>query len=59
MALPDMVQRVVVGADNDPQGGGHARRAAEAFASQGREVRIFSPLPGFKDFNDELRGITS
>lgn len=32
-------------------------RAAEAFASEGRQVRIMRPYPAFKDWNDQLRGI--
>ena len=55
--LPVGVKSVVVGADRDDSGDTHAKRAADAFALQGRTVRIIRPMPGFKDFNSELQGI--
>jgi len=57
MILPVGVRSVVVGADGDDSGEAHAKRAADAFAIQGRTVRIIRPLSGFKDFNFELQGI--
>ena len=57
MVLPVGVKSVMIGADRDASGDAHAKRAGEAFALQGRSVRIIRPLPGFKDWNDELRGI--
>lgn len=59
MVLPHGVRSVVIGADGDDSGELHAKRAADAFALQGRSVRIISPMPGFKDFNDELRGVSA
>jgi DNA primase len=59
MLLPEGVRTVVIGADGDPAGEGHAKRAAEAYALEGREVRIIRPEPGFKDFNDQLRGVSA
>ncbi|MGI8705066.1 MAG: DUF7146 domain-containing protein [Sphingomicrobium sp.] len=59
MQLPVGVHTVVIGADNDASGECHAKRAAEAFALQGREARIVRPARGHKDFNAELQGITS
>lgn len=56
MGLPDGVQRVVIGRDNDAPGMAAAARAAEWFAAGGRQVCTFAPLPGFKDFNAELEG---
>lgn len=57
LKLPASVLDVVIGADNDEAGETAAQRAAETFAAQGRTVRILRPLAGFKDFNDEMRGI--
>jgi len=59
LVLPPGVRVVTIGADNDATGAQHARRAAEAFALEGRTARIIRPLPGFKDFNSELQGIAS
>ncbi|MDT9598522.1 DUF7146 domain-containing protein [Sphingosinicella rhizophila] len=59
MLLPEGTRSVVIGADRDERGEEHAERAAEAFAEQGRSVRIIRPMPGFKDFNDELRGVAT
>jgi DNA primase len=56
MMFPPEVRSVVIGADNDDAGDAAARKAAHAFALRGLAVRIIYPLPGFKDFNDELRG---
>lgn len=57
MSLPVGVKSVTIGADRDASGDAHARRAGEAFALQGRSVRIIRPIIGFKDFNSELQGI--
>ena len=56
VALPVGVRFVTIGADRDEAGERHARRAAEAFAEQGRTVAIIRPMPGFGDFNSELQG---
>lgn len=56
MQFPPEVQSVLIGADNDPAGRDAADKAARAYAGRGLAVRILRPLPGFKDFNDELRG---
>jgi DNA primase len=50
------VRSVVIGADNDYAGALGAAKAAKAYVSRGLSVRIIRPLPGFKDFNDELQG---
>lgn len=55
LVLPQGVRSVTVAADNDASGAEHARRAAEAFALEGRTARIFRPLTGYKDFNSELQ----
>ncbi len=57
MQFPPEVQAVLIGADNDPAGREAADKAARAFARRGLAVRILRPLDGFKDFNDELRGV--
>lgn len=56
MQFPPEVRSVVIGADNDKAGDDAARKAAHAFGLRGLTVRVIHPLPGFKDFNDELRG---
>jgi len=56
MQFPPEVRSIVIGADNDPAGAQAADNAAHAFAERGLTVRIIRPLPGFKDFNDELKG---
>jgi DNA primase len=55
--LPPCVARVTIAADNDAAGEQAALRAAERFASEGRQVRIMRPDPAFKDWNDQLRGL--
>jgi DNA primase len=57
MQLPAGVMSVTVAADNDAAGQRSAKAAAGAFSLDGRNVRIIRPLPGHKDFNDELRGV--
>lgn len=57
MALPSIVARVIIAADNDAPGEQAAMRAAERFASEGRYVRIMRPKTAYKDWNDQLRGI--
>lgn len=57
MRFPPIVRRVTVGGDNDDAGRAAAAKAAESFALRGVEARVFFPSPGFKDHNDELRGI--
>jgi DNA primase len=54
--LPLGVRSVIIGADSDETGLREARKAASRFAAEGRRARLIMPLPGFKDFNDELRG---
>lgn len=56
MRLPSVVRSVVIGADADDAGRAAAHKAAEAFRSEGREVRIIYPLTPAKDFNAELQG---
>lgn len=57
MCLPPIVSSVIIAADNDAAGEHAARRAADRFASEGRQVQIMRPDPAFKDWNDQLRGI--
>ena len=55
--FPPEVRSIVIGADNDDAGTIAADKAAKAFTSRGLAVRIIRPLSGFKDFNDELKGV--
>lgn len=57
MQFPVGVRSIVIGADDDAAGETAAQKAAEAFVARKLKVRIIRPLEGFKDFNDELRGI--
>ena len=56
MQFPADVRVIIIGADNDAAGAAAAQKAAHAFAVRGLTVRTVRPLPGFNDFNDELRG---
>lgn len=57
MCLPPIVSSVIIAADTDAVGEQAARRAAERFVSEGRQVRIMRPELAFKDWNDQLRGL--
>jgi DNA primase len=57
VVLPFATEDVVIGADNDDAGEAAARKAAETYAQQGCRVRIIRPLPGCKDFNQELQEV--
>ena len=59
MEFPISVTSIIIASDNDYAGMVAAKKAAEAFFGRGLPVRLFRPLEGFKDFNDELRGIRS
>lgn len=56
MRFPDVVESVIVAADNDLAGQNAARDACRAFRNRGLTAGIVYPAPDFKDFNDELRG---
>ena len=56
MRFPPGVNSIVIGADADATGEA-ARKAADVLAVGARQVRIIRPTEGFKDFNDELRGV--
>lgn len=58
MCLPQIVSSVIIAADNDAAGEQAGHRAAERFASEGRRVRIMRPDPVYKDWNDQLCGLT-
>jgi len=57
LILPPEASKVLICADNDPNGSGQraAREAAERFLREGRRVRIATPLNSGTDFNDTLR----
>jgi DNA primase len=54
MRFPPLVHSVVIAADNDTAGDRETAKAATAFTELGLSVRIMRPLPGFKDFNEQL-----
>lgn len=56
---PWNVEGSAAGADRYDSSDAQAMRAVEAFALQGRSVRIIRPMPGYSDFNDEIRGMSS
>lgn len=51
------ITRVVLAGDNNDAGRDAVTRAAKAIEEQGRDVGLMFPRAGFKDFNDQLRGI--
>lgn len=53
------ITRVVLAGDNNDAGRDAVTRAAKAIEEQGRNVGLMFPRAGFKDFNDQLRGIRS
>lgn len=55
--LPDEVEEVALGGDNNPPGKAAILAGSEAYTEQGRRVRPFFPAPEFEDFNDEHLGI--
>lgn len=59
MQFPPEIRSIIIGADNDEAGALAADKAAKAFVKRGLAVRIIRPLTGFKDWNDELRGVRS
>lgn len=57
MVIPDTIKSLTIAADNDAAGMSGAQEAGDAHNVSGRCVNIMRPSPGFRDFNDELRGI--
>jgi DNA primase len=57
LGLPADVRSVVLAGDNNDAGRLAVEQAAIAFAERGLSARIMFPATGFKDWNDELRGI--
>ena len=56
--LPDAVSSVVIAGQNDQAGRSAAEAAAEALACRGLNVRTIYPDARYKDWNDQLRGVT-
>lgn len=54
MKFPDLVRSVVIARDNDTAGQRESDKAAEAFEGLGLKVRVMTPAPGCKDFNEQL-----
>ena len=57
MLFPPAVRHVRLAGDNGAAGRTAVATAADAHAQRGLEVSAFFPPDGFKDFNDQLRGI--
>jgi phage/plasmid primase-like uncharacterized protein len=56
LALPSVVQRICIAADNDFAGRQAAAGAHRRWTAEGRTVRIVMPTAAGADFNDVLRG---
>lgn len=56
---PDEVREITIAGQNDGPGTAAVCSAASALLERGYDVRTMFPAPGFKDWNDELRGIRS
>jgi putative DNA primase/helicase len=56
MELPPIVRRIIIAADNDPNGVGqrNALAAYDRWTAEGRSVRIVAPPVVGDDFNDVL-----
>jgi DNA primase len=57
MRFPSEVHTITIAADNDDAGDAAATKAATSFEERGLLVQIIRPSAGFKDFNDEWRGV--
>ena len=57
--LPLSVRNVVLAGDNNPAGRAAVAEATGVFVDRGLTVTPIYPKPGFKDWNDELRGVRS
>jgi DNA primase len=55
--LPLPIAKIVLAGDNDAAGQAAIRKAALAIEAKGYGVGTMFPRRGFKDFNDQLRGI--
>ena len=56
--IPKETQKITLALDNDDAGNNVAERSTQRFADMGLSVSRIRPEKHFKDFNDELRGIT-
>ncbi len=54
MQFPASVRKIIIAADNDQAGIEGARKAAQTYAGRGLVASVLLPLPGAKDWNDEL-----
>lgn len=57
LVLPQETTRVLIAADHDSSGTGEreARRAADRFTAEGRQVRVIMPAEPGRDFNDLIK----
>ena len=56
LIVPESVREVVIAADNDETGCAAAEALATRLRKDGRTVRVETPPPAFKDFNDVATG---
>lgn len=56
---PPTVRTVTIAGQNDAPGRAAVEKARAALVERGLAVRLMFPADGFKDFNDQLRGIAS
>lgn len=56
--IPKETQKITLALDNDDAGNKVVEKATQRFADMGLSVSRIRPEKHFKDFNDELRGIT-
>ena len=57
ITFPEVVNSIIIAGQNDDAGRTSVDCAAEALLDQGFAVRVMWPSEGFKDWNDQLRGI--
>jgi putative DNA primase/helicase len=55
IAVPELVQQLVILPDNDPAGHAAAANAVTAYSHEGRTVEVIWPPAPFNDWNDVLR----
>lgn len=59
IAYPPELRSIVIAGQNDSAGRAAVAKAEASLRSRGFEVRLMWPAAGFKDWNDQLRGIRS
>ncbi len=59
IALPPSLRAITIAGQNDRPGRAAVEAARARFVEQGIAVRLMFPADGFKDWNDQLRGVRS